>query len=132
MEEAGSGRIEVSLYSVPSVTFCNCFSDSLAISCLLCLIVLFHMVRSTITELDWWFYVNEAQLQGCVTTFLQRLKLAIPDGQNFHQKVQALASIKIQISIHQKKALSKLCRTITLGHWGFTKFTRFETVTSSH
>ena len=43
--------------------------------------------------------------------------LAIPDGQNFHQKLQALAIIKI--SIHQKKALSKLYRTITVGHCEF-------------
>ena len=42
-------------------------------------------------------------------------QIAIPEGQNFRQKLQALAVIKIQISIHQKKALSELCRTITVG-----------------
>ena len=36
-----------------------------------------------------------------------RKLLAIPEGQNFRQKLQALAFIKIQISIHQKKALSE-------------------------
>ena len=41
---------------------------------------------------------------------------AIPDAQNFRQKLQALAVIKIQISIHEKKALSELCQTITVGH----------------
>ena len=47
--------------------------------------------------------------------FLRLFNLAIPDGQNFRQKLQALAVIKIQISIHQKKALSQLCQTITVG-----------------
>ena len=37
------------------------------------------------------------------------LSAAIPDGQNFRQKLQPLAIIKIQISVHQKKTLSKLC-----------------------
>ena len=46
-------------------------------------------------------------------------QVVIPDGQNFHQKLQALAIIKIQISIHQKKALSELYRTITVGHCEF-------------
>ena len=32
--------------------------------------------------------------------------VAIPDGQNLRQKLQALVAIKLQISIHQKKALS--------------------------
>ena len=41
------------------------------------------------------------------------LLIAIPDGQNLRQKLQALAVIKMQISIHQKKALSELHRTIT-------------------
>ena len=41
---------------------------------------------------------------------------AIPDAQNFRPKLQALAVIKIQISLHQKKALSELCQTITVGH----------------
>ena len=45
----------------------------------------------------------------------QALLVAIPDDQNFHQKQQALAVIKLQISIHQKKALCELCRTITVG-----------------
>ena len=40
----------------------------------------------------------------------------ILDAQNFRQKLQALAVIKIQISIHEKKALSELCQTITVGH----------------
>ena len=44
------------------------------------------------------------------------LIVAIPDGQNFHQKLQALVIIKIQISIHQKEAHSELCQPITVGH----------------
>jgi len=47
------------------------------------------------------------------------LEVAIPDGRNLHQKLQALAIIKIQIPIHQKKALGKLCRTITIGRCDF-------------
>ena len=43
------------------------------------------------------------------------LIVAIPDGQNFHQKLQALVVIKIQISTHQKKADSELCQPITVG-----------------
>ena len=39
--------------------------------------------------------------------------IVILDGQNFRQKLQALAVIKI--STHQEKALSELCRTITIG-----------------
>ena len=41
--------------------------------------------------------------------------LAIPDGQIFGQKLQALVTVKIQISMHQKKALSELCQPITVG-----------------
>ena len=54
-----------------------------------------------------------------VRVFKQNSELAIPDGRNLHQKLQALAIIKIQISIHQKKALGKLCRTITVGRCDF-------------
>ena len=43
------------------------------------------------------------------------LAVVIPDGQIFGQKLQALVIVKIQISIHQKKALSELCRPITVG-----------------
>ena len=42
-------------------------------------------------------------------------QLAIPNGQIFGQKLQALVVVKIQISINQKKALSELCWTITVG-----------------
>ena len=38
---------------------------------------------------------------------------AILEAQNFCQKLQALSIIKIQISIHQKKALSELIWSIT-------------------
>ena len=39
--------------------------------------------------------------------------IVIPNSQNFRQKLQALVVIKI--STHQKKVLSELCRTITIG-----------------
>ena len=42
----------------------------------------------------------------------QFLVLGILDRQNFCQKLQALAVIEI---IHQKKALSEICQTITIG-----------------
>ena len=31
------------------------------------------------------------------------MKVAIPDSQNFHQKLQTLPVIKIKISLHQKR-----------------------------
>ena len=51
--------------------------------------------------------VNDSTLPSACYT------VAIPDD----QKLQALAVTKIKISIHQKKALSELCRTITVGRW---------------
>ena len=54
--------------------------------------------------------------------------LAIPEGQNFRQNLQALAVLKIQISIYQNKALIELRRTLTVGRcelrW-YGSFSRF-------
>ena len=44
-----------------------------------------------------------------ILNLLKTMSVAIPGSQNFRQKLQALAII------HQKKALSELCRTITDG-----------------
>ena len=48
--------------------------------------------------------------------FVAFLELAILEGQNMRQKLQALAII---ISTHQKKSLSELFRTITVGRCKF-------------
>ena len=42
-------------------------------------------------------------------------QLVIPNGQILSQNLQAVIVVKIQISIHQKKALSVLCWAITIG-----------------
>ena len=63
--------------------------------------------------------VNAINRQMYLQTFRHLTNLAIPGGQNFCQKLQALAIIEIQISIHQNKALIELYEDVCVlsGRW---------------